>query len=498
MSQLHHRSPLPFYVIGAVASIYLLPLWSARYLVAQDLPAHVELGCQILHVWRGDPDFTSVLFLRPQPWPNSLPNILLAGLLALVPSFTAAKIALSLYVIAWPLSVALLLKSFNRSPWLALLCLPTTLDMGWSFGFFNFVMAKPVFCIALAAARGAAVKGGLRRGIGLAGALTLLFTCHSLIWLVALGCSGLILLLRAPSLSKSIARAWPLAVTGLASVPFFAFTFTAPKGAFNRTTWQSPALAISTAWENLGSMTPTHGDEIAWSAALLALFFVIITAKRSALREGGRDRLVLIALTVVTIAAYLFGPTELPGVQVVAQRVLGFSVVLACACAPNPRRLAVPALALGMTAAAALHALDASRSYRAFSASEMGNFEELLGRAPPRGRIATHFQWTTSPYGPHNAAWHWPKLYCLTGHGFTDDMFSYGNVTVIAVRPEARAAGFVMPLHRMQPAVLARYTALLTRGNAAAERPIQGALKFVGAAGSWRLSTVEARRPVAK
>lgn len=484
-------SSKPLLVIAFLASFYLLPLWGARYTIMQDVPAHVEIGCQLLHIWRGDPVFTSALFVHGQPWANSLPSVLLAGLLAVVPSFAAVKIALSFYVIAWPLSVALLLRSFGRSPWLALLCLPTTLDFTWAFGFYNFLLAKPLFCLALVYARGVAMDGGAKRGLVLAAILTLLFTSHSLIWILAMGSASLILLLRAESIRTSIARSWPLALSVGASVPFFYHTFSSPSP--GATTFRTPLRSLESTWEDLGSLNKSHGDEIAWILALVLLVVVVVTAGRRPLREKGRDRTVLGLLGVFLYIAYIFGPVTLPQVEIVAQRLPVFAAVLLCACAPAPRRALVPVLTFGMAVAAFIHAGDLTRNYRAFSAIEMGNFEELIKLAPPRGRMGTDFQWTTSPYGRENAAWHWPKLYCLYGGGITDDTFAYRHTAFVEVRPEARARGFVTPPNRLRPAALAKYSSFLYRGTAAGERPAKGSLELIGTTGTWRLSKI--RKP---
>ena len=129
---------------------YLWALWSVRYPIMQDLPGHLETAFLHARLRLGDPEYLGSYRIQSQPWPNSLCTILLSYLGPLVGYVVAAKLLLSVYLLAWPLSVAVLARSLGRSEWLALLTLPTMLDLSWGLGFLGFLLGKPLVVLALA------------------------------------------------------------------------------------------------------------------------------------------------------------------------------------------------------------------------------------------------------------------------------------------------------------------------------------------------------------
>jgi hypothetical protein len=480
----------PFYVVGALSLLYLVPIWGAPYLVMQDVAGHVELGCELVGLWKNDPRFTDVLFVHPQPWANSLPSVLLGVIMLVVPGYTAMKLALSVYVILWPLSVALLLRSFGRSPWLALIALPTTLCMAWAFGFYNFLLAKPVWCLCLIATRRFAVQGGLRRGLELAALLVLLFLSHSLLWLLCLAQAPLIGVLKSPTLKRVLVGPWPFLLAGAISYPFFKATHV-EGGEIKH--WFTPGKAWDDAWSNLGMLNDGDGDERAWWLALAALVLVFCAAGARLWRETDRDRIALFLCACVAGYAYLYGPMAVPQASIIAQRVLVFGVVLLVASAPSPAVVVAPVMALVMTIATVVHVADTTRMYRGFSREEMGDFEALLAKAPKDGRLATMYTTPLSKWGRHAAMWHWPKLHCSTGHGYTDDVFAYRKQAFVELTPEARKRGFEVQSPGANPDRLKRFDALLLRGDERAIAPARPVLEKLGSTGTWHLYKV--RKP---
>jgi hypothetical protein len=477
----------PFFAAAAVGALQCVPLWAAPYPVMQDLPAHTEMSCQLLQIWRGDERFTSTLFVHGQPWANSLPTVVLAALLAIAPSLAMTKLLLSLALVALPLSLALLFRRFGASPWLALLCAPFSFDLAWSYGFFQFICAKPLLVLALWSAHRVVTSADprplvhAREGLALAALLVLTFITHSLVFLVALAACALVFLVCAPR-ARAWVRVWPLAFAAAVTAPFFVAT-RAPSRA--PIAWREGALAH--AWEDLGDLRAAASDAAPFVVVALVVVALLALAVRARARPT-RGQLALALAAGVVFVGWLKGPVVLPQVSVVSPRLLSLACVLAIGALP----LLDTARARGALVGAALVAIclqvaATTIAYRAFARDEMGDFDALLAKIPARARVATHYASPFSPYGRHNALWHWPKLACLTGASFTDDLFAYRKTAYVELRPER--ADFQLPPHRLRAEALQPYDALLVRGDVHALRD-RADLALVGETGTWRLFTV--------
>ncbi len=126
----------------ALAVLYLLPVWSFRYLPTQDGPSHLA-NAQILKDY-GKPGthYDSLYEVRYEPIPNWTSHLLLAGLMFIVPPLVAEKILVTLYVLGFaggfryflgsfgercrPLSWLVFLFIYNRCLWM---------------GFYNFCLS---------------------------------------------------------------------------------------------------------------------------------------------------------------------------------------------------------------------------------------------------------------------------------------------------------------------------------------------------------------------
>ena len=476
-------------LVGACAS---LPLWLAPYPPLQDLAANVELGCQLLRVWREEPAFTDALFVHGQPWANSLVSLVLAALLALSPSLAMAKLLLTGALIAWPLAIAWMLVRARKSPWLALLCVPLAFDLAWSYGFLHFVLAKPLVPLCVGAAlwlvEADARRTWLARAALLAGLLVLTFLVHSIAWSVALACVALVLAVHVRRPRDLLWLAVPV-LSVLPTAPFFLASRDAGTPGFV-TRWRVASDALAQAWGDLGDQHPGAGDATPWLVALVALVALIVR-ERVQLRAWDRARVALLACGIAGLVVWLKAPPVLPQVSVVSPRLLSlallFVVVALVPAVLTPRARA--GLVAAMACATLLFVVDLSRAYRAFSREDMGDFDALLAEVPEGARVATHYTTPFSPHARHNALWHWGKLACLEHGASTDDMFAYRGTSYVAVRPDARAT-FVRPPHRLRPDALRTFDALLVAGDARSVRGLEDVLVPVARAGRFALFSI--------
>jgi hypothetical protein len=127
--------------------LHVAPLWWFAYFPSQDGPAHLE-NATILREW-GRPDLTrwhDFYTLNPNPEPNWVTHLVLAGLMYVVPGLVAEKMLLTGYLLLLPFSVRYALHAVRPgSEFLALLSLPLLHNLFYHLGFYNFCYSLPVF-----------------------------------------------------------------------------------------------------------------------------------------------------------------------------------------------------------------------------------------------------------------------------------------------------------------------------------------------------------------
>ena len=482
-------------VVGVVALLTTLPLWLARFPIAQDLPAHVETAAQIRALWRGDVDVSALYVLHGQPWPNALPTLLLAPLLSLFDGLLTAKLLVGVGVVAWPLSIALLLRRFGRAPLLALLVVPTTFDLSFGYGFLHFIIGKPLWALALVAAVDVARGAGWRTLARLSIALALLFATHLMLFATALPLCALVIIVCATTWQT---RAKALASTSLGAAPALWWASTQPPAPPGLPIYPTLQASLEHLWENLGDLHNGVVDGIPWIVCAAGLVVAVVAsffsgdrqrpADRAASDLVTRDAVAWVAVTVVVIAFACFGPIRLPQVSVVAERFWSLGAALLVGVPPFvlSKRARVVVVTAGLVAASVV-VVDLTGHWRAFSAADMGDFDALLRKIPPRSRVATHYASPFSSYGRHNALWHWGKLSAVDGSS-TDDNFAWRATCVVGLQPG------VQPPRRpnLDARGLAGWDFLLVRGSdPGLERALRKlALTPVTSTGTWRLFRV--------
>lgn len=474
-------------IVAVVAAVSTLPLWLARFPIGQDLPAHIETAAQIRALWAGDTDVAAWYRLHAQPWPNALPVVLLAPLLAAGNGVLAAKVLLGIGVVAWPLSIALLLQRLQRPVLLAVLVWPSSFDLSFSYGFLHFVMGKPVWALCLVAAFDVASRASTARLIRLALLFVVLFTTHIMLFATALPlCLGVIALCGAdgPTRIKGSAAA------ALGATPALWWWVHQPPSSGGTAAFLPLTTGLARAWTNLGDLHDGAVDALPWLLVLLAFIVAMGSATRSAVR---RQTTAMVVVVGALVAFAWLGPVRLPQVSVVAERFWSLGAALLVAVPPvvlskRGRIVIVIAAVLGLCS----HVVDLTQRWRAFSRDEMGDFDALLTAVPPHSRVATYYVTPLSSWGRHNALWHWGKLVALNGSS-SDDSFAWRDTCVVGL-----AAGQTPPRH---PALvdpeLEAWDYLLVRGaSSAVDRQLAALhLQRVTTTGTWRLFRVVKANP---
>jgi hypothetical protein len=502
--------------LGALPLVWLV--FSVSYLPMQDLPGHLELGYLHQRLRAADPAFTPFYGLAPQPWPNSLSTVLLS-LLGGTFGFTgAARLLLALYLLAWPLCLGLLARTLGRSPLVALLALPTALDLGWALGFLGYLLAKPLVVGSVVAAiafgrRPSVIRGGLLWLL-----LATTFLAHAIAFAVAGVLAGLAVIFWARGWRR-LTNLWPLLLAALVPWRYLA---NQPRPRKGWVMFDLPA-AVRTFWNHLGDLGPGGGEEWAYGICFAMWCLLLITARRGIpspcpalfhcrgrgegteepppleeqrpgeVRTGeeptpltdrpplpvrgerlrgravSRPETAFLCTSVLAVfLLYAFGPAHMPGVAIVSPRVLVFAwAFLMLLPSPILTQRWRPLLALPLLLAAAVHASATFTRYRRFAEVEMAGFRDLLRLVPPGAALATHYPRVSSPFVKHAAMWHWPKLHTIWngGGGHSDDSFATRSTSHVRLTEAGRRSGTRDDGPGLDPTRLQAWDYLLVHGG---------------------------------
>lgn len=151
-AQFRPFSPLDNGLFFGLIGIFLLPIWLFSYLPLQDGPIHVHTA-DVLHgfLTGSSSIFQDYYVPNLQLAPNWTTQVILTGLMFVVPPAIAEKLLLSLYVILLPLAVRYALRGVHPGApaFLAFLGFPLCYNLTINMGFYNFAYSLVVFLFTL-------------------------------------------------------------------------------------------------------------------------------------------------------------------------------------------------------------------------------------------------------------------------------------------------------------------------------------------------------------
>ena len=113
------RLPLEPVLLAVCVLAGIAALWSVDYFPSQDGPAHVDSANVLrLYLQPSRDDVRAEYRLLPEPVPNLTGQLILAGLLSVVPPSSAEKLMLSLYLLLFPLAFAYAVGREAGARWL--------------------------------------------------------------------------------------------------------------------------------------------------------------------------------------------------------------------------------------------------------------------------------------------------------------------------------------------------------------------------------------------
>jgi hypothetical protein len=142
------RLPLAVWIVASLACV--APLWVARDLPMVDLPQHLYVLEALRHLHDAGSIFAQTFEAHFRYVPYLGYYAVVGTLQWLLPLEVANRVCLSLVVLAFPLSVAMLLAAMRRPTWPALLAAPLAYGDNFAWGFVNTLMATPLAVMTLA------------------------------------------------------------------------------------------------------------------------------------------------------------------------------------------------------------------------------------------------------------------------------------------------------------------------------------------------------------
>lgn len=313
MRELPHATPYACLAVVTIACLF--PIWAFEYFPSTDGPSHLENAFILREVHAPDRDYREFYRLNLDLVPNWFSHLALAALLVLFPPRVAEKVLLTGYVLFFILATLYFLRSVDRrtSPHV-LLAAPLMYSFPLLMGFWNFCFSVPLMFLVLGFWWRRRRRGmDLRTAVGLNALLVLLYFCHLVSQVLALGTViGFAAVLNRARVLRTLGLAASLAPSISLPVYFALSRGVVPEGDY--ALGSLPALIGLDVLVSLNPMTAVV------SAALAGVFGVLMAAtlfldkldpggRGPRLRIGERDLFLLAAL--ITAVAYLFTPQRI-------------------------------------------------------------------------------------------------------------------------------------------------------------------------------------------
>ncbi len=442
---------LPWLLLMCLAA-NLLPIWTVQWLPMGDLYGHVQLMDIVLRY--GDPATVyRDIYLLPQSLdPNTL-SLWFARMVPGMNALLAARVLMSAYVVGLPLSMLWLARTMRRSPWLAFLSLPMTWNALVAIGFVNYLLALPVLFCVLALARGYAEFGRPWRGILLALSLVLMFFCHVIAFLIALGMAAFLLIWHGEGRHR-LTRLWVIAAASPIGAQwvwrkFIALEATAQGRTFG-TQSGNLGLAFLPRKELIGQMYEWTfqyfrdgvDHKMAWS--LLAVWLVLLVVGLVQQLRGSadakprwRDRS-LELMTLLCAVAYFFLPSHMNEMSIITERIL-LQTALLLTLWPQlsfqgwQRLLVVPIVVLALG-----YSWTVREEFRRFARDDVGNLDGALRDLPAKSLFCYILAERENDTTYMNSLWHLPRAIFAVQHGgLVDNSFAVRPYTPVQYKAGA-------------------------------------------------------------
>ncbi len=383
-----------------------LPLWATEHPPIQDWPQHLA-AIRVLHSYR-DPAFDFQRYFVLEPTRTQYLSVYYgAAVLAhLVGVAAAAKLVLSAAIVSLPFAVRSLAREVGGAGSTGLLATPLAYSAHTILGFLNFLVALPLMIWAIAwMLRG--VKQNRERDLWISAALLIVcFYTHVLPF--GFAALGSLLVVLVPPWRAPWRRLLPLALVGLAVVPWLAGTpageavltvLLGRRGGGVKPTYESFDMALTQLPLWLTDVWRGDGDRWLMGAwAVLVLLWAVLGARG---RRGRRETLAgeaanrmcssagrLWLLPLVAGVAYFLVPSSYGWIWPISARFPLLAVLLMLPLLPSPAPGVRGGLLTGIGVLVVCSVLAVAHRFQRFEQQEVHGLREVLECIPPRQRVA--------------------------------------------------------------------------------------------------------------
>lgn len=319
-----------YLVLLLVLIAVVLPFWTVIVPAATDLPQHLSQLYLLQHTLAGErPD----LIVTPWYYPNTLIYWLLYGVWLIFDPIATGKIAMSGLVAAWVLSSWWLMHVYRRPFTGWLIGVPLVFNFLFSWGFLNFLIGWPVFCLFVTVARQSASP---RRTVGLLFAGLLLYYAHAL-WF-AMANVWLAVLMLERNNKERWSLSWPLLPTWVMALIWYPQLAADRAQSFNTdAAWVSMPDARLDLGHLINAMFGSVSGQIEHHIGILLGAYVLAVLLFNAGRLKATTDAPLLLAALLMIFAYLLFPDRYMNTIFFPQRWLPCGVILLLLALPAPR-----------------------------------------------------------------------------------------------------------------------------------------------------------------
>jgi hypothetical protein len=168
----------------AIVVLSIVPLWIGSYLPMVDMPQHVAQITALREIWDGNETFTRLFQVN---WftPYLFGYMLLYVASSVMPITIAAKLVVSVSLIAIPLLTGRLLRAAGADEGWKWLAIPCSFGFAFYWGFLSYIVAAPLALLFLIRTIRFVAEPTRRNAVGIAVFSLVLFFCHVIVLGVA-------------------------------------------------------------------------------------------------------------------------------------------------------------------------------------------------------------------------------------------------------------------------------------------------------------------------
>lgn len=384
-----HRQIVITILISAIA---IVPLWLVTYPPVTDLPQHLAQVILLQGI-----DRTPELEMAPWYYPNTLVYLPIYALWQFTDPLIAGKITVSLLMASSIAATRWLAFNFNRPTESWLIALPLTFNLSLYWGFLNFLVGWPIYCVFLMVVQQPFSR---RQTIAISLLTAVLYWSHALWFLCAATTLGLLTFPR--SKEAALPRLLALIPCGLMAAMWYPqmLSFRALSGYPVAPLWRTGILQRFDPDTFRLALFDKMPSIIGGIITSLICGWLILSLVQHRKTICSRSSLTLLTAGGLMIFGYALLPTKAVNGINFHSRWLPFGMTLLLLALPPPRfkRVSTNTIRYFLAALFALFVGITGIYWRANENEYMSGFDKALAQIQPGDKVLGLAYFSDSPY----------------------------------------------------------------------------------------------------